>query len=98
MENKIDSFFRLGDGEGNMPVTWKTLNPLHLVQQMKSFNFNFDSFEEFMKMVRVDLGGPNAVARCWMTKKNVVATYGDQMRRRVTQGDEKWAILSHFIQ
>ena len=34
-----------------MPLSWTTLNPMTLVQQMKSFNFEFDSFEEFMKMV-----------------------------------------------
>ena len=49
--NLIFLFFSLGDGEGSMPLSWTTLNPMTLVQQMKSFNFEFDSFEEFMKMV-----------------------------------------------
>ena len=34
-----------------MPVSWTTLNPEQLVQQMKSFNFELDSFEDFMKTV-----------------------------------------------
>jgi patched 1 protein len=42
----------LGSDEGSMLLSWTTLNPLNLVQQMKSFNFNFDSFEDFMKRVR----------------------------------------------
>lgn len=45
-----------------MPVSWTTLNPEHLVQQIlqfkKSFNFEFDAFEDFMKTVRIFvLGG-----------------------------------------
>ena len=43
--------YRLGEGEGSMPVSWTTLNPEQLVQQMKSFNFELDAFEDFMKTV-----------------------------------------------
>ena len=59
-------FFSLGDGEGSMPLSWTTLNPMTLVQQMKSFNFEFDSFEEFMKMVSFGKV-VNALCKFWMS-------------------------------
>ena len=53
-------FFRLdSDMNGTMPISWSTLNPIKLVEHfqktMSAFNtnFEFDSFEKFMKTVRV---------------------------------------------
>ena len=47
--------FRLGGDDGTMLVSWTSLNPMDLVQGMNSFgkdwDFNFNSFEEFMKRV-----------------------------------------------
>ena len=48
-------FFRLGGDDGSMLVSWTSLNPMDLVQKMNSFgkdwDFNFNSFEDFMKRV-----------------------------------------------
>ena len=46
-------FFRLGGDEGSMMLSWSSLNPSTLVQQMSSFDkyFNFKSFEKVMKQV-----------------------------------------------
>ena len=47
--------FRLGADDGSMLVSWTSLNPMDLVQRMNSFgkdwDFNFNSFEDFMKRV-----------------------------------------------
>ena len=49
------TFFRLGETEGSMPVTWTTLNPTTLVTQMKRFNFpELEIFDEWMKSVSVN--------------------------------------------
>jgi len=50
--------FRLGGDEGSMMLSWTSLNPSILVQQMNSFDkyFNFKSFEKFMKQVSVEYG------------------------------------------
>ena len=46
-------FFRLGDDEGSMLLSWTTLNPMQLVKAMNAFSqyFDFRSFEEYMKRV-----------------------------------------------
>ena len=55
--------FRFKD-EGSMPYNWETLNPMNLVQKMKTMygnikgnkgnNFEFKAFEDFMKRVSLN--------------------------------------------
>ena len=48
-------FFRLGEKEGSMPVSWTFLNPTTLVTKMKRFNFpELEIFDEWMKSVSVN--------------------------------------------
>ncbi|XP_059087594.1 protein patched homolog 1-like isoform X1 [Tigriopus californicus] len=47
--------------EGSMPLSWKTLNPTNLLQDMKRFSnvFDFKSFEEYMKRAGITTGYQN---------------------------------------
>ena len=59
--------FRFKD-EGSMPYNWETLNPMNLVQKMKTMygnikgnkgnNFEFKAFEDFMKRVSLNQVSP----------------------------------------
>eukprot|EP00095_Tigriopus_kingsejongensis_P000792 maker-scaffold67_size430214-snap-gene-3.36 protein:Tk00792 transcript:maker-scaffold67_size430214-snap-gene-3.36-mRNA-1 annotation:"patched 1 " len=47
--------------EGSMPLSWRTLNPADLLEQMKRFSkvFDFKSFEEYMKRAGITTGYQN---------------------------------------
>jgi len=53
-----DAHVPLPGGEGNMHLSWTTLNPNQLLQHFRKFEeyFNFQSFEEFMKRAGIDSG------------------------------------------
>jgi hypothetical protein len=58
----LSLYFRLGEDEGSMLVSWPTLNPMKLVKAMTAFAefWDFKSFEENMKRVSA-LSGKNIV-------------------------------------
>ena len=64
-------YFRLGGDEGSMMLSWTSLNPGTLVQQMSSFDkyFNFKTFEKFMKQVSMTFSFFEYRAVWWNLKR-----------------------------
>ena len=50
--------FRLGGDEGSMSVSWPSLHPVHLFDQMKTIykSFPFKTFRDFMKRAGINAG------------------------------------------